>query len=68
MSVEIMPFKKLGFLPVHLACYPLRRAMLELELGESKPDPSQLVRTVHDGDEKSSFLIVGNTEIKSRNS
>ena len=47
MSVEINPFKKLCFFPFHLIGlfffllkYSFRRAMLQLEFGESKSDES----------------------------
>ena len=46
MSVEIITFKKLGFFPRLLGLffflkYSFRRAMLQLEFGESKPEESQ---------------------------
>ena len=46
MSVEIITFKKLGFFPrllglFFLLKYSFRRAMLQLEFGESKPEESQ---------------------------
>ena len=44
--------------------YSFRRAMLQLEFGESKPEDSQSEQS--NGDEKSSVLLVGNTEIECR--
>ena len=46
MSVEIITFKKLGFFSrllglFFLLKYSFRRAMLQLEFGESKPEESQ---------------------------
>ena len=46
--------------PISLLKYSCRRAMLQLEFGEPKLDESH---TVHNGDEKNSFLLGGNTEI-----
>ena len=44
--------------------YSFRRAMFQLEFGESKPEDSQSEQS--NGDEKSSVLLVGNTEIECR--
>ena len=51
MSVEIITFKKLGFFPrllglFFLPKYSFRRAMLQLEFGESKPEVSQLEHSI----------------------
>ena len=51
MSVEIVTFKKLGFFPVLLGLflllkYSFRRAMLQLEFGESKPEESQSEQSI----------------------
>ena len=69
MSVEIITFKKLGFLPVYLASFffsstPLDEQCSNLSL--ENPTWWIAVRTVHNGDKKSSVLLVWNTEIKCR--
>ena len=51
MSMEMVTFKKLGFFSVLLGLffllkYSFRRAMLQLEFGESKSEESQLEQSI----------------------
>ena len=64
-----LPFKKLGFFAVQL--WPLfffsstfsNEQCFNLSLDDPNPDESHCDRTVQNGDQKNSFLLVENTEI-----